>query len=177
MWICQQVNFQTAMFSHCQIQVLLTKYSDIVSSVIGPWENQLRSANPYDSNELRSLYTAIYNSGQMQPLNRNNCATAPAVSLVLFFDCNPQNPQLQHSMLIRDTDEWIGANNVGSLCISDQDYSPLGINVSPTDVWCFPNMSQRIYVAGKQGGWQGNNMASIFSGGVHSHNLFYIPVL
>lgn len=177
------VDISTSSFSNCHvfslttIQVLLTKYSGNISPLIRPWVNQLQRTDPNDPDALRSLYTAIYNSGQMQPLHQNNCAVVPAISLILFFDLNPQNPQLQHSMLIRDTDEWIGANNIGSLGINKQDYSPLGPNVSPTDVWCFPNMSQRFYIAGQQGGWQGNNMAGVYSGGTHSHNLFYIPIL
>lgn len=177
------VDMSTSEFSNCHVfslttmQILLAKYSANVSPSISPWVDQLRAANPNNPNALRDLYTAIYSSGRMQPLHQNNCAAAPPVSLILFFDLTPHNPRLQHSMLIKDIDEWIGANNIDSLYINGQDYSPLGSTVPDTNVWCFPSMSQRIHVHRQQGGWQGNDMADVFSGGNHSHNLFYIQIL
>lgn len=173
----------TGSFSNCHVfsltvtQILLTKYPGHISPAIRPWAAQLQAAQPNQPGPLRNLYTAMGRSGQMTPLLQNNCMNAAAPSLVLFFDLTPNNPQLQHSMLIRDTDEWIGANNLGSLSISTGDYSPLGPSVPYEDVWCFPHMSQRNYIAGSRGGWVNGQMAGAFSGGAHSHNLLFIPIV
>lgn len=178
------VDMSTSEFSNCHvfslttIQVLLTKYSGNASGSIHSWINQFRVADPNDPDALINLYMAIYNSGQMQPLFQNNCAAAPAVSLILFLD-GPldQKPFLQHSMLIRDADEWIGANNISSLGVPDQAYPLSGPDAPPTDVWGYPNMSHRTHLYGSRGGWKNNDMVSIIDKDNLGRKLFYIPVV
>lgn len=178
------VDMSTSEFSNCHvfslttIQILLTKYSGNASSSISQETKELLKVDPNNPEDIEKLYIDIYKSGKMTSLFQNNCAAAPAVSLILFLDISPEKELfLQHSMLIRDADEWIGANNINSLGVPDQAYPLSGPGASPTDVWGYPNMSQRTHFYGKRGGWKSNDMVSIINEDNSGRKLFYIPVV
>lgn len=165
-------------FSLTTIQALLKEYPDNVSSSISQETKKLLKVDPNNPKDIEKLYIEIYKSGKMTSLFQNNCALAPAISLILFLDISPEKELfLQHSMLIRDADEWIGANNINSLGVPDQAYPLSGPGASPTDVWGYPNMSQRTHFYGKRGGWKNNDMVSIIDKDNLGRKLFYIPVV
>lgn len=150
-------------FTLAAIKELFQNYGANVSAQIRPFYGRLMAASASPTAAFAPNYEDMVTHGNATPFTQANCAALPAASLVLFMDLGGH---LQHSMLVKDTDTWIGANNGSSL------------GALNSDVTLFPAMSTRVYTHGVTGGWNpGGNMAGIFDGGAHTHNMFSIPIV
>lgn len=150
-------------FTLASIKALFQKYGGNVSVQINPFQGRLMAASAIPTAGIASIYKDMVVNGNAVLFTQAGCAALPAASLVLFMDLGGS---LQHSMLVKKTDTWIGANNVGSLG---------AIN---TDVTLYPGMSTRAYTHAAMGGWlPGGGMASLFSGGVQDYNMYSIPIV
>lgn len=89
------------------------------------------------------------------PFLKSTLATLHDIGLVLFYSTGPV-PVLQHTMIARASNTWIGANNTNSLGIDSSTEFP------GTGIREYAGIQNRTYSdAQLRGGWEGNVMHSV----------------
>lgn len=113
-------------------------------------------------NGSKEYWEKLNSVSKLPSFDQTKCAELPVPALVLFCTQGGslQHSILQHSMIVYDTDSWIGANNLGALGAPDEHVNK------------YVNVSERVYQYREQGGWNGKKFHCIYG---DEYKMYYIP--